>query len=202
MKQFILSEETAKGEFELLKSIWIEFKDSPNGLLNGFEIVTNKGVFENFGGFNGNPFDLWLRKKGTKGQIKNTFWRVGLGNNKQFKLFVHDLRFEKRYSFDVEEMAKKNGCKLTSGYLRYFIFDDGEPLTTKETILTFVNANKQMVIDSIKELELLKKQENKEVWQVKANALVQKVCNNDFRALNWKEIYTLIRKSTQHETNF
>lgn len=195
MKQFVLTEETAKGEFELLRSIWIEFKNNPKGLLNGFEIKTNNGIFENFGGFNGNYFDLWLRKRGTNGQTKKTFWRVGLGNNKQFRLFIFDLRFDKCSSKTAHLMADKIGCKVTTGHLQYFVFDDGEPYTTAEMMVEFINNNREMVNNSLIELKELKALGNKEVWQVKANTLIQKVSNNDFRLMKWKEIYNLIKIS-------
>lgn len=62
-------------------------------------------------------------------------------------------------------------------------------------MIDFINNNKEMVISSINELDELKALGNKAVWQVKANSLIQKVSNNDFRFLNWKEVYNLIRES-------
>ena len=47
------------------------------------------------------------------------------------------------------------------------------------------------------ELEALKDAENKELWQIKANSLIQRVSNNDFRILKWKEIYNLIREKVK-----
>jgi hypothetical protein len=72
---------------------------------------------------------------------------------------------------------------------------DNRPSFTKEMMINFINQNKEIVLSSLKELDELKQAENKEIWQVKANSLIQKVSNNDFRALNWKEIYSLIRET-------
>jgi hypothetical protein len=72
---------------------------------------------------------------------------------------------------------------------------DNRPSFTKEMMINFINQNKEIVLSSLKELDELKQAENKEIWQVKANSLIQKVSNNDFRVLNWKEIYSLIRES-------
>lgn len=58
---------------------------------------------------------------------------------------------------------------------------------------TLRQRNKEMVQTTLKELNGLKGVENKELWQVKANSLVQKVCNNDFRTLNWKEVYNFTK---------
>jgi hypothetical protein len=60
-------------------------------LTNNFkvkEISTGK-TFEMFGGFNGNPWDLWLRKSGTKGCTSKTFIRAGIGS---FKDIVWELK--------------------------------------------------------------------------------------------------------------
>lgn len=193
MKTFILTEETAKGEFELLKAIWLAFKDNPKGLLGGFEIKTNKGIFVNKGGFNGNYFDLWLTKKGTTGQTKNTFWRVGLGNNKQFKLFIYDLRFDVCSNSTAIAIANKIGCKVTSGSLKHFIFDEGEPLINQEDIFKYIEENKNIIQEKLDYLDELKAKKDKETWQFEANSLIMRVCNNDFRNFKWKEIYELIR---------
>ncbi len=72
---------------------------------------------------------------------------------------------------------------------------NNRPYFTKEMMLEFINNNREMVNSLLIELDALKQAENKELWQVKANALIQKVSNNDFRILKWKEIYNLIKNS-------
>jgi hypothetical protein len=59
-------------------------------------------------------------------------------------------------------------------------------------ILKFISENEKLVWDKLKELDELKKNEDKVNWQINANALVQTVSKNDF-SLGWKEIYTLIK---------
>ncbi len=70
---------------------------------------------------------------------------------------------------------------------------DNRPSFTKEMTLEFINSNREMIAEILAELDQLKSEEKKDVWQVRANALIQKVSNNDFRVLNWKEIYQLIK---------
>lgn len=48
-------------------------------------------VWENFGGFNNNPWDLWLRKQGTRGCQSRTFIRMSVG-----KHLDHAIDFAKR----------------------------------------------------------------------------------------------------------
>ena len=44
---------------------------------SSFEVKESNGkIWENFGGFNGNMWDLWLRKKGTQGATSKTFIRA------------------------------------------------------------------------------------------------------------------------------
>jgi len=71
---------------------------------------------------------------------------------------------------------------------------DAQPISTRDMIVNFINENKQLVDVLKAELDFLKLVNNQSDWQVKANALVQKVSNNDFRVLNWKEIYNLIKE--------
>lgn len=68
-----------------------------------------------------------------------------------------------------------------------------------DMMILFIKSNSEMVIETLKELDELKSKNDKTNWQIKANSLVQKVSNNDFRYLNWKEIYNLIRVNI---TNF
>lgn len=70
---------------------------------------------------------------------------------------------------------------------------DERPLFTEEKLKDFLFENKEFVQEKLKELDELKKQGEKEQWQVKTNALIQQISNNDFRVLKWKEIYKLIR---------
>lgn len=60
-------------------------------------------------------------------------------------------------------------------------------------MIDFINSNKEMIKNSLNELNELKEEGNKELWQIQANSLVQQVCGNDFRTLKWKEIYNLVR---------
>ncbi len=71
---------------------------------------------------------------------------------------------------------------------------DNRPSFTKEMMVDYILQNKVIIQEKLQELDKLKNDEEKEKWQVKANALIQQVSNNDFRLLKWKEIYTLIRE--------
>lgn len=91
----------------------------------------------------------------------------------------------KRY-FKIE---KANLEKIKLLKMKY----DSRPIFTIEMMKKFINENIEMIEISLKELNELKTQGNKEIWQVKANSLIQKVSNNDFRILKWKDVYKLIR---------
>ena len=95
-----------------------------------------------------------------------------------------DTSVVKRY-FRLQEFKIENAKNAKIKY-------DNRPLFTKEMMIEFINNNREMVLNSLIDLKELKEANNKEVWQVKANALVQKVSNNDFRVLNWKDVYKLI----------
>ena len=71
---------------------------------------------------------------------------------------------------------------------------DNRPSFTREMMVDYILNNKAIIQEKLQELDKLKNDEEKEKWQVKANALIQQVSNNDFRLLKWKEIYTLIRE--------
>jgi hypothetical protein len=62
-------------------------------------------------------------------------------------------------------------------------------------MLNFIKENKKEILVLLRELDALKLENNQNEWQVKANSLVQKVSNNDFRVLKWKEVYNLVRKN-------
>ncbi len=66
--------------------------------------------------------------------------------------------------------------------------------TSKNSIITFINENKDLVEQKKAELMELKNSVNKEQWHVKANALIQMVCKNDF-SLGWSNIYNLIKNN-------
>ena len=70
---------------------------------------------------------------------------------------------------------------------------------SKEDMISFINENKDLIELKKKELADLKASDDKENWQIKANALVQIVSKNDFRCLKWKEIYTLINSQNLYE---
>lgn len=72
---------------------------------------------------------------------------------------------------------------------------------TKENVIDFVNSNREMVQTLVEELNFLKENNRASEWQIKANALVQKVSKNDFRALKWKEIYDLIKISIKNNND-
>ena len=72
---------------------------------------------------------------------------------------------------------------------------DKRPSFSKDAMLNFIKENKEDINILKAELDVLKAFNKQSDWQVKANALVQKVSNNDFRVLKWKEIYNLIREN-------
>lgn len=112
MKTFFLKEETAKAEFALLKEIYEEYIKAPWEILE-CNIITPSGVFENHGGFNGTPGDLWLFKKGTLGRQKKTFWRTGFGSKKAgFKVFAYDIRYTTVTSHNIKKIASEIGAKI------------------------------------------------------------------------------------------
>jgi hypothetical protein len=72
---------------------------------------------------------------------------------------------------------------------------DKRPSFSKNDMLNFIRDNKKEISVLLRELDVLKLENNQSEWQVKANSLVQKVSNNDFRVLKWKEVYNLVRKN-------
>jgi len=103
-----------------------------------------------------------------------------------------DVKVVKRYYRILENRAKRiKQQKQKDKELR-----ESLKVVTKETVLNYIKTNRQIVQTSMNELNSLKMVENKSEWQVKANSLVQKVSNNDFRALTWKEVYNLIKENT------
>lgn len=104
-------------------------------------------------------------------------------NNISFETAKHILRKEKIVSNIKQEKTRLLQEKI-----------DNRPSFTKEMMVDYILQNKVIIQDKLQELDKLKNDEEKEKWQVKANALIQQVSNNDFRLLKWKEIYTLIRE--------
>ena len=66
---------------------------------------------------------------------------------------------------------------------------------SRETMVEYVAENREAIKVELDRLDHLKEEGEKELWQVNANSLVQRVSKNDFRALKWKEIYNLIRET-------
>ena len=66
---------------------------------------------------------------------------------------------------------------------------------SRETMIDHIIENREAIKVELDRLDHLKDDGEKELWQVHANALVQRVSKNDFRALKWKEIYNLIRET-------
>lgn len=104
-------------------------------------------------------------------------------NNISFETAKHILRKEKIVSNIKQERTRLLREKI-----------DNRPSFTKEMMVDYILQNKVIIQEKLQELDKLKNDEEKEKWQVKANALIQQVSNNDFRLLKWKEIYTLIRE--------
>ncbi len=75
---------------------------------------------------------------------------------------------------------------------------DERPLFTVEMMMEYLSKNREIVQEKLKEIDQLKASEKKEDWQVKTNALIQQVSNNDFRVLKWSEIYRLIRENVKY----
>ncbi len=57
----------------------------------------------------------------------------------------------------------------------------------------FINSNKELVNEKLAELDVLKSENNQPQWHIKANALVQMVCKNDFQFIKWNDVYSMLR---------
>ena len=117
--------------------------------------------------------------------LYNCFWA------KAYKIpFSENIPYSTSINIEMKEILSSQdieNAKLSK------IKHDNRPSFTKEMMLDFIKNNREMISESLAELDQLKIEEKKDFWQVKANALIQKVSNNDFRFLNWKEIYNLIK---------
>lgn len=143
-------------------------------------------IFDNKREATKNLYEIW------EGYIENYNWDAPrfFGTKKELfedlsELTFKDVKVIKRY-FSIVSAQKE---KLRQSKIKH----DNRPLTTIQMMADYIQSNKEMVQASLNELNELKKAENKELWQVKANSLVQKVCNNDFRTLNWKEVYNFTK---------
>lgn len=102
-----------------------------------------------------------------------------------------NLAVIKRYFRLVNALAKKQAVRLAEEKKAL----ESKKLVDKKQILLFIENNKEFVQREIAELKELKSQGRQHEWHVKANALVQKASGNDFRALKWKDIYSIIINS-------
>lgn len=73
------------------------------------------------------------------------------------------------------------------------IKSDNRPLISIGEMENYIEQNRYKIQEKIILLNQLKESNNKEIWQKEANSLIMQVANNDFRTLNWKEIYSLIK---------
>jgi hypothetical protein len=103
--------------------------------------------------------------------------------------FDKNQKVIKRY-FRTEE-SKSEKLRLSK------IKNDNRESFTVDMMIDFIKDNEIYIKEVLIELKALKDAENKELWQIKANSLVQRVSNNDFRVLKWKEIYNLIREKVK-----
>lgn len=100
----------------------------------------------------------------------------------------------KRY-FKIEKAKADTFLILKSEMEKRKLNYEKRPSFSKQMMLDYIKENEIEIQKSLKELDDLKIIEDKTNWQIKTNSLIQKVSNNDFRILKWKEIYNLIRES-------
>ena len=155
-------------------------------------------------GVTGNRHHLYQSFKSKKEATRKLYeiWQSNLEGNCEYVYFASskkDLYIYLAESFNKDYKVIKRYFKIQEAQKLELLISktkhDNRPLFTIEMMHQFLNENKEMVKTSLIELDNLKTTENKDIWQVKANSLVQKVCKNDFRTLKWKEVYNLIRKS-------
>lgn len=92
------------------------------------ELSTGK-TWENIGGFNGNFWDLWLRKVGTFGQTKKTFIRVCVQNYRNIAFELRFLNIPTSESFKEELQKEMEALELKESQ-------------SKDLILNFSDVNK------------------------------------------------------------
>lgn len=102
-------------------------------------------------------------------------------------------------SFFEDENGDLNFNLINGETLRVKSNDENsEPLFTEKLLLEYLSDNYDNIQDKLKELDQLKASGKKGDWQVKTNALIKQVSNNDFRVLKWGDIYRLIRKNVKY----
>lgn len=153
-------------------------------------------------GARGNNFKV-VQKFETKKEAKKELlliWENNVSEASEYRYFAtskKDLYHYLAESFDKPKKVIKRYFKIQQAEAEKLrlskIKHDNRPIFTKEMMVNYIECNKEMIESSLKELDAFKASGDKEAWQVKANSLVQKVSNNDFRVLKWKDIYNLIR---------
>ena len=179
------------------------------------ETTTGKGVGPRLY-VEGNTIMTW-GVKGNNHKMFATFANKREATNKLWEIWEQNAvdnwdapRFFNTKKALYEDFAESNG-RSVAVVKRYFRIKDTiqanfikmknekeeqrarRPIFSVQNMTEFIENNREMIQTSLNELNELKQSENKTDWQIKANSLIQKVSNNDFRALNWKEIYNLIK---------
>lgn len=111
------------------------------------------------------------------------------GKTGDFVIVNFNEKFFEKWGYVLEAMAKEKQEKQN-----FEANKESNKAASKAAILEFIKENQGLVNEKKSELDSLKAAGNKDVWQIKANALVQMVSKNDF-SLGWKEIYTLIKNN-------
>jgi hypothetical protein len=104
-----------------------------------------------------------------------------------------EIKVVKRY-FKIKDSQYKAFLILKEEEKQRKLNYEKRPSFSKDAMLNFIKENKKEISVLLKELDVLKLENKQNEWQVKANSLVQRVSNNDFRVLKWKEIYNLTRE--------
>ncbi len=117
MKTYILSTWDLTDQFKLLKQMYADYTSASDVWeWRNFQVKTPSGIFENFGGFNGCPSDLWLRKRGTIGATKKTFWRTSFGSKRSgFSVHFSDLKTDRDVYNNMQSIAVEIGAHI-NGY--------------------------------------------------------------------------------------
>ena len=118
---------------------------------------------------------------------KDLFVDIADGQNREVKVIKRYFKI-KDAQYKAFLITKEEEKQRKLGY-------DKRPSFSKDSMLNFIKENKKEISVLLTELDTLKLENNQGEWQVKANALVQRVSNNDFRVLKWKEIYNLTREN-------
>jgi hypothetical protein len=118
---------------------------------------------------------------------KDLFVDIADGQNREVKVI-------KRY-FKIKDSQYKAFLITKEEEKQRKLIYDKRPSFSKDDMLNFIKENKKEISVLLRELAVLKLENKQNEWQVKANSLVQRVSNNDFRVLKWKEIYNLTREN-------